>query len=173
MRQRVSVSENLYPYSLHSLIEVSAKAWHAILYLVTVTPWQYPPRLGMVFYILSRLGSIRQGLACLSRLGSIRLGLACWATLPLAKVRSVSPVRRRRMGSLSHWDTAWPLGPETVTGPASMIRACRCPPRLASRRRITGGGLATRMRPWSRRSWFSSCFTHGQGHALACNRQGL
>ena len=63
----------------------------------------------------------------------------CWATRPLAKVRSVSPVRRRRMGSLSHWDTAWPLGPETVTGPASMIRACRCPPRLAGRRRTTGG----------------------------------
>ena len=61
-----------------------------------------------------------------------------------------SAVCRRRMGSLSHWDTgtAWPLGPETVTGPASMILACRCPPtppnpRLAGRRRTTqaGGGL--------------------------------
>ena len=65
----------------------------------------------------------------------------CWATRQLAMVRSVSPVRRRRMGSLSHWDTALPLGPETVTGPASIIRACHCPPRLAGRRRTTGGGL--------------------------------
>ena len=53
----------------------------------------------------------------------------------------MSPVRRRHMGSLNHWDTAWPLGLETVTGPASMIRACRCPPGLAGRRRTTGGGL--------------------------------
>ena len=29
--KRVSVADNLYPYSLHSMIEVSAKAWHAIL----------------------------------------------------------------------------------------------------------------------------------------------
>ena len=61
------------------MIEVSAKAWHAILYLVTVTPWQYPPRLGMTFYILSRLGSIRRGLVSLSRLGSIRRGLASYS----------------------------------------------------------------------------------------------
>ena len=64
--KRVSVADNLYPYSLHSMIEVSAKAWQAILYLVTVTPWQHPPRLGMTFYILSRLGSIRRGLASYS-----------------------------------------------------------------------------------------------------------
>ena len=44
------------------MIEIFAESWHAILYLVT--PWQYPPRLGMPFYILSRLGSIRRGLAC-------------------------------------------------------------------------------------------------------------
>ena len=51
-------------------------------------------------------------------------------------------MRRLRRGS--HWDTAWPLGPETVTGPASMIRACRCPPRLAGCRRtdeVPGAGL--------------------------------
>ena len=81
--KRVSVADNLYPYSLHSMIEVSAKAWHAILYLVTVTPWQYPPRLGMILYILSRLGSVGRGLACLSRLGSIRLGLACYLRLAM------------------------------------------------------------------------------------------
>ena len=97
MRERVSVANNLYPYSLHSMIKVSAEAWHAILYLVTVTPWQYhrglacysisyhalavsteawhpyhalavSQRLGMLSYILS-----------LSRLGSIRRGLACYS----------------------------------------------------------------------------------------------
>ena len=83
---------NLSPYSLHSMIEVSPEAWHAILYLVTVppwqyqhpilylithwqypqrlgmliTPWQYPPRLGMLSYISSPLGSIIRGLACYS-----------------------------------------------------------------------------------------------------------
>ena len=46
---------------------------------VTVTPWQNPPRLSILFYILSRLGSIRRGLACLSRLGSIRQGLASYS----------------------------------------------------------------------------------------------
>ena len=35
-----------------------------------------------------------------------------------------------------HWDTAWPLGQETVTGQASMILACSCPPPLAGRRRL-------------------------------------
>ena len=44
---------NLSPFSLHSMIEVFAKALHATLYLIT--PWQYPPRLG-----------IRLGLACYS-----------------------------------------------------------------------------------------------------------
>ena len=41
------------------MIEVSsAEDWHAIiLYLVTVTSWQYPPRLGMLFYIFARLGA--------------------------------------------------------------------------------------------------------------------
>ena len=63
----------------------------------------------------------------------------CWATRQLTKVRSVSPVQRRRTGSLSHWNTAWPLqvGPETVTRPASMISPCSCPPRLAGRLRTT------------------------------------
>ena len=75
--KRVSVADNLYPYSLHSMIEVSAEAWHAILYLIT--PWQYPPRLGMLFYILSRLCSILTGLACLSCLDCIRRGLACYS----------------------------------------------------------------------------------------------
>ena len=69
--KRVSVAKhlhNLSPYSLHSMIAISAKAWHALLYLVT--PWQYLPRLGMLLYILSRLGSICWGsvwgLACSS-----------------------------------------------------------------------------------------------------------
>ena len=51
---------------IHALA-VSAEAWHAIaaiLYLVT--PWQYLQRLGMLFYILLRLGSICTGLACYS-----------------------------------------------------------------------------------------------------------
>ena len=80
--KRVSVAEhlhNLNPYSLHSMIEVSAKTWHAILYPVTVPPWQYQQRLGMLFYIFSSHGSIRLGLACYSRLGSICQGLACYS----------------------------------------------------------------------------------------------
>ena len=78
--KRVSVAEhlhNLSPFSLHSMIEVSAQAWNATLYPITPCQWQYLPRLGMLFYILSRLGSICQGLAChsniLSRLGSARV----------------------------------------------------------------------------------------------------
>ena len=76
------------------MIKVSAKAWHAILsrfgsisrglahYSISYhTLWQYLPRLGMLFYILSRLGSILQGSACSCScsmcLGSICLGLAC------------------------------------------------------------------------------------------------
>ena len=58
--------------SYHALA-VSAEAWHATLYLVKpwqylprlgmlfqylITPWQYLPRLGILVYILSRLGSI-------------------------------------------------------------------------------------------------------------------
>ena len=77
--KRVSVAKhlhNLSPFSLHSMIEVSAEAWHATLYLIT--PWQYLPRLGMLFYILSRLGSISRGYI-LSRLGSIRRGLAFYS----------------------------------------------------------------------------------------------
>ena len=38
------------------MITVSAEAWHDVLYLIT--PLQYSQRLGMLFYILSRLGSI-------------------------------------------------------------------------------------------------------------------
>ena len=45
-------------------LAVSAEALHATLYLVT--PWQYLPRLGILFYILSCLGSICRGLACYS-----------------------------------------------------------------------------------------------------------
>ena len=49
----------------------------------------------------------------------------------MAKVLSVSPVTVQRLQSLrsSHWalpgDTAWPLGSEAVTGPASMIQICK------------------------------------------------
>ena len=50
----------LYAISYHTLAVHAAR--HAILDLIT--PWQYPPRLGMLFYILSRLCSIRRGLAC-------------------------------------------------------------------------------------------------------------
>ena len=38
-----------YSISYHALA-ASGEAWHAVLYLIT--PWQYPPRLGMLFYIL-------------------------------------------------------------------------------------------------------------------------
>ena len=55
--KRVSVAEhfhNLSPYSLHSMIEVFAKASYAILYHVTVTPWQYPPSVhGLACYSVS------------------------------------------------------------------------------------------------------------------------
>ena len=57
---------NLSTYSLQSMIAVSAKAWHAILYLITPLQSLYLQRLGMLFYILSRLGSISRGLACYS-----------------------------------------------------------------------------------------------------------
>ena len=43
------------------------------------------------------------------------------------------PLRRR--AATGPGGTAWPLGHEA--GPASMISACRCPPRLAGRRRTT------------------------------------
>ena len=55
--KRVSVAEhlhNLSPFSLHSMIEVSAKAWHATPYIIA--SWQYLPRLGKV--------GISLGLAC-------------------------------------------------------------------------------------------------------------
>ena len=45
-------------YILSRLDSVCRGLAYAILYLIT--PWQYPPRLGMLFYILSRLGSIRR-----------------------------------------------------------------------------------------------------------------
>ena len=69
--------------SYHALA-VSSQAWPAIevemaaAILYFITPWQYLQRLGMLFYILSRLGGIRQGYF-LSRLGSIRQGyiLSC------------------------------------------------------------------------------------------------
>ena len=60
---------NLSIYSLHSMIAVSAEAWHAILYLVTpcqlavfAEAWDAFP------YLItpSRLGSISRGLACFS-----------------------------------------------------------------------------------------------------------
>ena len=44
--------------SYHALA-VSAEAW--VLYLIM--PWKYLQRLGIRFYILSRLGSIHKGLA--------------------------------------------------------------------------------------------------------------
>ena len=52
--KRASVAQhlhNLSPFSLHSMIEVSAEAWHATLYLIT--PWQHLPRLGMLFYLIT------------------------------------------------------------------------------------------------------------------------
>ena len=63
----VSIHQGLAYYSIsYHALAVSAKAWHAILYLSS--PWQYLPRLGMLswFYILSRLGSACWGLACCS-----------------------------------------------------------------------------------------------------------
>ena len=73
--KRVSVAKhlhNLSPFSLHSMIEVSAEAWHATLYLIT--PWQHLPRLGMLFYLITPWQCLpRHGILpyILSRLGSI------------------------------------------------------------------------------------------------------
>ena len=54
-----SICRGLACYSIsYQDLAVAAEAWHAILYLIKT--WQYPPRLGMLFYILSRLVSIRQ-----------------------------------------------------------------------------------------------------------------
>ena len=83
--KRVSVAEhlhNLSPYSLHSMIEVSAKAKHAILYTITVTPWQYPPRHGMLFFILSRLCSICRGLASAEAWHAILYPITPWQYPP-------------------------------------------------------------------------------------------
>ena len=44
--KRVSVAQhlhNLSPFSLHSMIEVSAEAWHATLYLIMLCQWLGPP----------------------------------------------------------------------------------------------------------------------------------
>ena len=143
-----------YSISYHALA-VPAEALHAIIYLIT--PWQYQQRLGMLFYRLGMLFYIEnsnfwRSVTFFLPTSSLRTptlqrrfragqrgagpGRHCrWQS------SAVSPVRRRRLGSLSHWDTAWPLGQETVTWLASMIRACRSPPRLAGSRRTTGGGL--------------------------------
>ena len=55
-----SICQSLTCYSIscHALA-VPAEAWHAII-LYLITPLQYLPRPGMLFYILSRLGSICQ-----------------------------------------------------------------------------------------------------------------
>ena len=60
-----------------------------------------------------------------------------WATLQLAKVSSVSPVPRWRMGSLSDWDMVLPLvlplGLQTVTGQhPSSVPAAVLPDLLAA-----------------------------------------
>ena len=45
-----SICQGLACYSIfYYALAVSAEAWHAILYLVT--PWQYQPRLGILFSI--------------------------------------------------------------------------------------------------------------------------
>ena len=83
-----------YSISYHALA-VSTEAWHAILYLTT--PWQYQQRLGMpgmLFYILSRLGSICLGWACYSisyhalavSAEAARLGMLFWILSRLGKI---------------------------------------------------------------------------------------
>ena len=64
------------------MIEVSAEAWNAILYLVTL--WQYLLGLGMLFYILSRLGGICLGLAfyILSRVLAVSSEAWHWHAIP-------------------------------------------------------------------------------------------
>ena len=65
-----------YSISYHALA-VSAEAWYAVLY--HITPWQYQPRRGMLFFNISHLGCFHQGLECYSistHLGSIYWGLA-------------------------------------------------------------------------------------------------
>ena len=62
------------------MIAVSAEAWHAILCLIT--PWKYQKqRLGILIYILSRLGSI---LLCLAFYSISHHALAVSATLVLS-----------------------------------------------------------------------------------------
>ena len=100
---------NLSPFSLHSMMQVSAEAWHAILYLVTKTPWQYTQRLGVLFYdILSRLGSIlrysvtiRRGLACYSiSCHALAVSTEAWhAILSLVTPWQYQP-RLSRLGSI-------------------------------------------------------------------------
>ena len=81
---------------------LSAEAWHAILYLVT--PWQYPPRLGTLFYLLSRLGSISRGCHALAVSARFRRGLACYSiSLPDSLAASAkgltSKIPRLSLGS--------------------------------------------------------------------------
>ena len=52
-----------YSISCH-VLAVSAEAWHAILYLITSYALAVSAELSMLFYVLSRLGSICWGLAC-------------------------------------------------------------------------------------------------------------
>ena len=87
-----------YSISCHALA-VSAEAWHAILYFIT--PWQYLYRLGMLFYILSHLGSICRSLAYYSIFNhalavsaearhTILYLITPWQHLPNDKVRQTS-----------------------------------------------------------------------------------
>ena len=75
-----------YYISCHAFA-VSAEAWQAMLYLVM--PWQYLPRfgnVGMLFYILSRLGRIRW-----------RTNLQIWVQNPkLRKLKSKEQSRTRK-----------------------------------------------------------------------------
>ena len=74
------------------------------------------------------------------------------------------------MGSLSHWDTAWPLSPETVTGPASMIRGDAVLPDLQAAGEPLAVACATRMKALEQEVLVLRLL-----HALAgpCNSQGL
>ena len=83
-------------------------------------------------------------------------------------------MRRLRIGSLSHWDTAWPLSLETVTGPASMIRGDSAPaavlPDLQASGEPPAVACATRMKALEQEVLLLRLL-----HALAgpCNSQGL
>ena len=126
---RVSVAEhlhNLSPHSLYSVTEVSAEAWHGIPYLVT--PWHYLPRLGVLFCILSRLGSLRQGSAALECYPICYHASEAWLAIPYL----ITPGQyRQRLGCYSIYYHALAVSAKALQPwHAISYHALQYPPRL-------------------------------------------